>query len=1109
MPIIYDNIEKKLEEGLNLALEVSYKSDFCVGYFNLRGWNKVASNIDKWSGEEENQCRLLIGMHQTEKETIKHYFSLDQEHQIDRQTASRIKKKLAKDFKEQLTVGFPTNQDENGLRKLLHQLKSNKLVVRLFLRHPLHAKLYLAYREDKINPIIGYLGSSNLTTSGLANNGELNIDVLDNDASKKLSAWFQEKWEDTFCIDISKELIDIIEDSWAGEKLVPPYLIYLKMAYHLSREARAGLNEFKIPKSFENELLEFQQKAVLIAAHHLNKRGGVLIGDVVGLGKTITATALAKIFEDDFFLETLILCPKNLTKMWEHYTHKYRLRAKVFSISKVLTKEFKNLRRYRVVIIDESHNLRNRESKRYNAVKEYLMQNNSKVILLSATPYNKSFYDLSNQLRLFIPSDEDLGIAPENYIDSIGGNIEFEARFPYHYRSLPAFEKSEYIDDWRELMRLFLVRRTRSFIKQHYAKTDEQNNRKYLLFSDGSRSYFPDRIPKRINYEMSVHDPNDQYAKLYSKDVVDTINKMKLARYGIGNYIKENPKEKPTNDEIFIIDNLTRAGKRLIGFSRTNLFKRLESSGYSFLLSAYRMMLRNHLFVYAIERNLPIPIGSQEANILDDFTDELDWEDVSGNKKTLKITTNEEDLIKLSKKVYTELSTKQKTKFKWIRTELFKKTFLKDLKNDSTALCKIINLAENWKPENDRQLNALQKLISNEHPHEKILIFTQFADTARYLYDQLIKRGVEKVECVTGSDDNPTDFAQRFSPTSNNKPLYKNSIEEIRVLISTDVLSEGQNLQDAHIILNYDLPWALIRLIQRVGRVDRIGQKSIRILSYFFFPEEGIEKVIKLREKLDTRLEENAEVVGSDERFFETQNNIILENLYHEKSGILDEDDDAEIDLASYAFQIWKNAIDKNPKLKKIIPEMPNVTYSTKEYEKNGVLVYTKTAENNDVLSWIDDKGEVITQSQMNILKAAECNSKTKALERLENHHNLVKHGVNVAQILEKQIGGSLGRKNSAKYKTYMRLSKYCDEYPILATTELKNAIDDLFRYPLKEYAREALNRQIKAGISDEDLADLLVSLREEEKLCIINKQQNKSTDPQIICSLGLKKNLG
>ena len=224
-----------------------------------------------------------------------------------------------------------------------------------------------------------------MTLAGLSLQGELNVEVLDPDTCQKLADWFEDRWTDRWCIDISEELVEIIEQSWAREERIPPYHIYLKMAYHLSNEAREGLNEFRIPRDFEGKLFEFQTAAVKIAAHHLNRRGGVLIGDVVGLGKTLMGTALARIFEDDHDLETLIICPKNLVKMWEDYQDEYRLRGRVLSISRVIS-ELPNLRRYRLVLIDESHNLRNREGKRYGAIQEYIQENDSKVILLSATP---------------------------------------------------------------------------------------------------------------------------------------------------------------------------------------------------------------------------------------------------------------------------------------------------------------------------------------------------------------------------------------------------------------------------------------------------------------------------------------------------------------------------------------------------------------------------------------------------------------------------------------------------------------------------------------------------------------------------------------------------
>ncbi len=406
-----------------------------------------------------------------------------------------------------MTIGAPTNEDEAGLRRLAKQIRAKKVVVKLFLKHPLHAKLYLLFRPDPINPSVGYLGSSNLTQSGLSYQGELNIDVLDHDACQKLEKWFEDRWDDRWCVDISDELVQIIDESWAREESIPPYHIYVKIAYHLSQEARDGLSEFRIPRDFGNKLLEFQTAAVKIAAHHLNKRGGVLIGDVVGLGKTLMATALARVLEDDLGLETLIICPKNLVPMWEDYRAQYRMRgARVLSISRAIN-ELPDMRRYRLIIIDESQNLRNREGKRYRAIQEYIRKNDSKCILLSATPYNKTYLDLSSQLRLFVPETEDLGIRPERLLREIGGT-EFIRRHQAPVRSLAGFDKSEHADDWRELMRLYLVRRTRGFIQDNYAATDPENGRKYLTFEDGSRSYFPVRVPKTIRFDV-----DKQYAR--------------------------------------------------------------------------------------------------------------------------------------------------------------------------------------------------------------------------------------------------------------------------------------------------------------------------------------------------------------------------------------------------------------------------------------------------------------------------------------------------------------------------------------------------------------------------------------------------------------------
>ena len=1124
MTRIFDNIEQELLGALRATLAVSTRADFCVGYLNLRGWQAIDDLVQPWVAEAGQICRVLVGMQRPPHDEIRDLYRAEAGADgLDNATAVRLKSQFAAHLREQITLGIPTGKDEAALRTLARQLRAGQVCIKLFLPHPLHAKLYLLFRDDVNNPITGFVGSSNLTMQGLARQGELNVDVLDHHATERLSRWFDDRWGDRWALDVSADLAAIIEASWAREVAIPPYHIYLNIAFHLSTEARAGLSQFRLPARFEQDLFEFQKSAVKIAARHLHRRGGVMIGDVVGLGKTMMATALARMFEDDLGYETLIICPKNLEPMWERHRTEYGLRGMVLPISQV-TRKLPDLKRYRLVLIDESHNLRNREGRRYKAIADYIRSCDAKVILLTATPYNKTKADLSSQLRLFIDEKANIGIRPEHYMRRLGlGEAEFERRHQCKANSILAIEKSDEFDDWRELIRLYMVRRTRSFIVQHYTEADEKG-RRYLPGKDGSRSYFPVRKPLSLKFAVDETDAQDCYARLYSGAVVDQINSLHVPRYGLGLYVDPMAEKSASAAERKVIENLGRAGKRLMGFCRTNLFKRLESSGFSFLQSIDRHILRNRIYLYAIEHELDLPVGVLDAGLLDADRIDEDAEGLEGDQEDLLDGVVEAvpdadlrvDTLARAAVVYRQYATEYRKRFKWISPRLFKPLLTEHLAADTQSLSELLTTHGTWDAARDSKLTELRQLVAKTHTKDKVLVFTQFADTARYLGRELRKGGVTQLAVATGASADPYAMACQFSPRSNNKNVSK--ADEIRVLICTDVLSEGQNLQDCNAVVNFDLPWAIIRLIQRAGRVDRIGQKAEEIRCYSFLPAEGVERLIQLRARIQQRLQENAEVVGTDEAFFEDEQAAVIRDLYTERSGVLDDSDD-EVDLASYAWQVWKQATQDDAALAHAVESLPPVVYSAKafaldddrfkalgsEAAQGGALVYVKSPEGNDHLAWIGTKGQVVTESQFTILRAAECAHDTPALPRAENHHDLVALGLQLAVAQDKSVGGGLGRPSSPRRRAYERLKQYAMKQmnTLFRDEELERALEDIYLRPLLETSADLLNRLMRGGVNDEELGAAVKSLREEGRLTFA-EDDAALREPRVVCSMGL-----
>ena len=1112
MSKIFDNIGSKFEEGLHAILTNAgvERADFCVGYFNLRGWKQIAADIEKLPGGdalEKNAkgivgpvtrvCRLLIGMHHPQSELIREMYEIEKS-SVDHDQIKAWRRQVAREFRKQLTLGVPTADDEKVLKTLRQQLVDEKVCVKLHLRYPLHAKLYLAHRpQDTSNPIMSIMGSSNLTFSGMMRNGELNAEFGDYHDNQKYAKWFSERWDDNFSIDITKDLIAVLDESWASVDGPSPYEVYLKIMYHLSREARQGVSEYHLPAPFDTELFDFQKTAVKLAVRHLEKRGGAMIGDVVGLGKTITACAVAKFYEESLGASTLVICPPNLRAMWREYANKYDLKMETRSVAEKF--DARKERFFKLVIIDESHNLRNAEGHRYAMIKDLLTYQGNKVLLLTATPYNKDYLDLSNQLKLFVDPDLDLGIRPEQQIKAEGGEQQFAVKYSnIPLGSIQAFEKSFYSDDWRDLMKLYLVRRTRTFIKKHYALTDKSNGRKYLKMKDGTCNYFPDRIPKTIKFPTAS---GDMFERLYCDQMVDWMGDLSLPRYGLQKYISPEAAEKANAKEKQILDNLSRAGKRMMGFCRSSFYKRMDSSGVAFLMSLYRHAVRNAMYLYAIKNGLDLPlrVGAEVGDGVEEMED-------SNGEMLLKITVEPDDYAKAGKEAYDTLVAEASNSVKWISPQFFKKSLATAIKKDNGIIMSMLGQCGEWKPAEDEKLKSLWKLVAKKHKDEKVLVFTQYSDTARYLATQLKAMGVTNVVQVDGDSENVVQEVNRFSPVSNKMPPI--SIEhQTRVMIATDMLSEGQNLQDGHIVVNYDLPWAIIRLIQRAGRVDRIGQKAPEVFCYSFFPQDGINEVIRLRDRLNDRINANADAVGSDEVFFEG-NKQNLEDIFNEKAGILDEAEEGEVDLASQAYQVWESATKDNPELREKIQAMADVVYSTKsagEYPA-GVITYARTKSETDVLTWLNATGGVESQSPTKIFQALACSAKTPKLEPLANHHELVAKSIAAIKDTPAVSMGVLGSKSSTKYRIFAILQNRLKENPMpLLEQNLKTAADQVYTYPMKESAKNALGKMLQKRLPADDIIQTVLELQRENDLCIVPEDDDHAPHTaRIICSMGL-----
>lgn len=830
MPVhdIIDNREEKLVDVVKKILHNSKRAHFAVGYLFASGLLPIREEL-----KHLDEIRLLIG-NTTSRETIEQLAEVhkdpasvakiaERQRFINPERRKEIVKQSEEQIRETLARMDPTDENEELLTILRELIESDKLKVRIHTRGRLHSKAYVFdYADDRFEHGIAIIGSSNLSLPGLTDNTELNAVIPGNENHGKLLKWFDELWKQSD--DFDRNLLHEINQSWALNQ-VRPHDIYIMTLYHLLKdrlggeEARELWWEYNMPR-----LANFQKVAVKQALQILHDYNGVIVGDVVGLGKTYIGVALLKHLQEVHGTRSVVIAPPAIVDCWDELLSDYDVNARVLSMGLLSQGEIdlQNDPKYRhadVVLIDESHNFRHPDTLRFKNLQPYLY--GKKVILVTATPRNTSPWDIYYQLKLFHHDDPTLlPIDPPDLRKFFKMVEEGQARI-------------------QDLLRLLLIRRTRKHILKWYGT--EEDGRKYIMVGD-EPFFFPKRELETVTYSI-----DKTYQHLFDR-IYEHLRNLNYAKYGLYHYTKPEYRIRSPYQE------LERAGGNLRGLMKVLLLKRFESSVAAFRETVHRLIRIHRSFLEAIDRGF-VPAGEEAQELLYD----AEGEDEALLMEQLETISRKYDIAAFNLEDLKE-----------------------DIKNDIRHLLEIQKLVDPITPDDDDKLRKLSELLSSSDiSGKKTLIFTQYADTAKYIYEYCVKSLDDGGSTAVAYSKAKNRFRviRLFAPQSNNYTL-RESEREIDILVSTDIISEGVNLQDADVVINYDIHWNPVRIIQRIGRVDRIGSLADIILVYNFLPERALERHLKLHERISRRIQEIHETIGEDAQILDKTEQLNEEAMY-------------------------------------------------------------------------------------------------------------------------------------------------------------------------------------------------------------------------------------
>lgn len=880
--ITNENNQSLLDRFKVLIKDTRY-FDVLVGYFYSSGFYKLYPVL-----ENTEKIRILIGIG-TGRDTLENIrvaeeqLSLSFSHVEAKEEFSNLVASELEDSEDTPTI-------EKGVHRFIEWINNGKLEIRAYPTANIHAKLYiLTFKEGDRDVGRVITGSSNFSQKGLVDNLEFNVELKAASDHKFAHDKFNELWKDA--VDVSEKYIETVNDKTWLNNTITPYELYLKFLYEYFKDQISRTEDvfYKYtPERFRK--LEYQEQAVLNAKKILEEYGGVFLSDVVGLGKTyISAMLAAQLDGRNLVIAPPVLLDAQNPGSWPNVFSDFKVSADFESLGKLEKLASRGTDKYKNVFIDEAHRFRTEDNITYEKLAQICR--GKRVILVTATPYNNSPRDILSQIKLFQK-------AKKSTIPNLPNLETFFSGLEKKLKGLDRkSNRSEYLETVRQnandirekVLKYLMVRRTRSEIVKYFGKDLAKQKLRFPDVAD----------PEPLFYEL-----DEEEDKIFTETIALITQKFKYARYTplLPSYYKGEAQKAEEQGQ-----------KNMAKFMKILLVKRLESSFYAFRNTLDRFIASYESFLYEFDKG-NVYASKKHINKIFEF---LDNDDESSIQKLI----DEDKAQRYSSKD-------------------FEDNFRQDLESDLAILR---DIAKMWRrinrdPKLARFIDALSSRVVLQD--NKLIIFTESKETAEYLEKNLSQKFPDVVLAYHGGS--PATIREKVIENFDAGARFPK--DDYRILIATEVLSEGVNLHQSNCVINYDIPWNPTRLMQRTGRINRVDTKHDKIYTFNFFPTKQSNDQIKLNEAAEAKIEAFIELLGADAKLLTEGEEIKSHDLWLKltsKETITGENENEESDLKY--LHIIRDIRDNEPEVFERIKRLPKKARTARIY---------KDAKHNSLLTF-------------------------------------------------------------------------------------------------------------------------------------------------------------